>query len=277
MPYATASDGVKLYFEETGDGPPILFIHEFAGDWRSWGPQVSHFSRRRRCIVYSARGYPGSDIPKDEASYSQDIARTDALAVLDHLGIEKAHIVGLSMGGFATLHFGMMHANRSLSLTICGCGYGSEPNTREEFRDLSLSVADNFETRGAAEFAEEYVTVPGRLTFKLKHPRGWDNFVSRLQEHSDTGSALTQRGVQASRPGLWDLEKKISAIPVPAMIVTGDDDARCLQPSLFIKTLIKGSRMFLMPNTGHVLNLEEPELFNMVLGDFLADVEAGRG
>tara|TARA_Y100001934_G_scaffold278494_1_gene379835 strand:- start:456 stop:1301 length:846 start_codon:yes stop_codon:yes gene_type:complete len=277
MPFATARDGVKLYYEETGDGPPILFIHEFAGDWRAWEPQVSHFSRRRRCIVYSARGYPGSDIPEEEASYSQDIARDDALAVLDHLGIDNAHIVGLSMGGFATLHFGIAYADRALSLTICGCGYGAEPGTRADFRALSLSVAENFETRGAADFAEEYVTVPGRLTFKQKDPRGWAGFVSRLQEHSDIGSALTQRGVQASRPGLWDLEDRIRAISVPSMIVTGDDDQRCLAPGLFMKELIEGSRLFVMPHTGHVLNLEEPKLFNTVLQEFLDDVEAGKG
>lgn len=277
MPFATAADGVKLYYEETGDGPPILFIHEFAGDWRAWEPQVSHFSRRRRCIVYSARGYPGSDVPGDEASYSQDIARDDARSILDHLGIDKAHIVGLSMGGFATLHFGMAYPDRALSLTICGCGYGAEPDTREEFRNLSLAVAENFESRGTADFAEEYVTVPGRLTFKQKDPRGWAGFVARLREHSDIGSAHTQRGVQASRPGLWDLEDKIRAIPVPSMIVTGDDDARCLAPGLFMKSLIEGSRLFVLPNTGHVLNLEEPDLFNTVLQEFLDDVEAGKG
>ncbi|MBI05280.1 MAG: alpha/beta hydrolase [Pelagibacteraceae bacterium] len=275
MPHLTAADGIKLYYEDTGDGTPILFIHEFAGDWRSWEPQVSHFSRRRRCIVYSARGYPGSETPENEASYSQDIAREDALAVLDHLGIEKAHIVGLSMGGFATLHFGMVYPHRALSLTICGCGYGSEPNTHEEFQSLSLTVADNFERRGAADFAEEYVTVPGRLTFKQKDPRGWDNFVAKLREHSNTGAALTQRGVQASRPSLWDLEEEIRSIPVPSMIVTGDDDERCLVPGIFMKKLIAGSRLFVIPNTGHVLNLEEPELFNNVLGEFFADVEVG--
>ena len=140
-----------------------------------------------------------------------------------------------------------------------------------------MSVAENFETRGAADFAEEYVTVPGRLTFKQKDPRGWAGFVSRLQEHSDIGSALTQRGVQASRPGLWDLEDRIRAISVPSMIVTGDDDQRCLAPGLFMKELIEGSRLFVMPHTGHVLNLEEPKLFNTVLQEFLDDVEAGKG
>ena len=273
MPYATTPDGIKLLYQETGNGTPILFIHEFAGDWRAWEPQVSYFSRRRRCIVYSARGYPGSDIPEDLASYSQNLARDDALAILDHLQISKAHIVGLSMGGFATLHFGMAYPDRSLSLTVCGCGYGAEPETREEFRSLSLAVANNFETRGSVEYAEEYVTVPGRLTFKQKDPRGWTEFVTRLQEHSSVGSALTQRGVQAARPGLWDLETRIREIVVPTMIVTGDDDRRCLAPGLFMKNLIDGSRLFVIPNTGHVLNLEEPGLFNSVLEEFLADVE----
>ncbi|MEC7490022.1 MAG: alpha/beta hydrolase [Pseudomonadota bacterium] len=275
MPYATTPDGIKLLYQETGNGTPILFIHEFAGDWRAWEPQVSYFSRRRRCIVYSARGYPGSDIPEDLASYSQNLARDDALAILDHLEIRKAHIVGLSMGGFATLHFGMAYPDRTLSLTICGCGYGAEPETREEFRSLSLTVANNFETRGAVEYAEEYVTVPGRLTFKRKDPRGWTEFVTRLQEHSSLGSALTQRGVQAARPGLWDLETRIKEIMVPTMIVTGDDDRRCLAPGLFMKNLIDGSRLFVIPNTGHVLNLEEPGLFNAVLEEFFADIETG--
>lgn len=276
MPYATASDGVQLYFEEVGDGTPILFIHEFAGDWRAWEPQIAHFGRRHRCIVYSARGYPPSDIPETIESYSQDIARADALAVLDHLEIDKAHIVGLSMGGFATLHFGLAYPDRALSLSVCGCGYGAEPETSEEFKALSLGVADNFEKRGARDYAEEYGSAPGRHTFMTKDPRGWRAFVDRLAEHSDIGSALTQRGVQASRPGLWDLEKQIGEIPVPTMIVTGDEDERCLVPGLFMKKQIARSRLFVMPNTSHVLNLEEPALFNDVLETFIADVETGK-
>lgn len=276
MPYATAKDGVKLYYEEVGDGTPILFIHEFAADWRGWEPQLSHFGRRHRCITYSARGYPPSDIPESVESYSQDIARDDAAAVLDHLGIDKAHIVGLSMGGFATLHFGIGHPDRALSLTVCGCGYGAEPHTRDEFRALSLSVADTFESRGARDFAEEYGSAHGRHTFRIKDPRGWRAFVDRLAEHSDIGSALTQRGVQAERPGLWDLEDEIRAIPVPTMIVSGDEDQRCLVPGLFMKERIPRARLFVMPNTSHVLNLEEPALFNAVLETFIADVEAGK-
>src|SRR3954462_6760929 len=104
MPQVSTDDGVRLHVEETGAGCPVLFVHEFAGDHRSWEPQVRSLSRRYRCVTYAARGYPPSDVPADPTAYSQDLAVADALAVLDHLGIELVHVVGLSMGAFCTLH-----------------------------------------------------------------------------------------------------------------------------------------------------------------------------
>ena len=106
MPHATTPDGVKLYYEEAGSGAPILFVHEYSGDWRSWEPQMRFFSRRYRCITYSFRGYPGSDVPESVSMYGQQHAVDDARHMLDHLEIDKAHIVGLSQGAFATAHFG---------------------------------------------------------------------------------------------------------------------------------------------------------------------------
>ncbi|HUN45026.1 MAG TPA: alpha/beta fold hydrolase, partial [Stellaceae bacterium] len=113
MPHLTADDGVRLYYEEVGSGTPIVFVHEFAGDHRSWEPQLRFFSRRYRCVAYNARGYPPSDVPADAQRYSQDRARDDIRSVLDALKLEKAHVVGLSMGGFATLHFGMHYPDRA--------------------------------------------------------------------------------------------------------------------------------------------------------------------
>src|SRR5438094_7554264 len=106
-PLITADDGVRLYYEEAGAGTAVVFVHEFAGDHRSWEPQLRHFARRYRCLAFDARGYPPSEVPEDGEMYSQDRARDDILAVLDGLAIPAAHIVGLSMGGFATLHFGL--------------------------------------------------------------------------------------------------------------------------------------------------------------------------
>ncbi|MEI7926089.1 MAG: alpha/beta hydrolase, partial [Chloroflexota bacterium] len=123
MPHVNAN-GVSLYYEERGTGTPMIFVHEFAGDSVSWHLQMRHFARRYRCIAYNARGYPPSEVPQDLASYSQDHAVDDLLGVMDGLGIEKAHIVGLSMGGYATLHFGIRHPERVLSLVVAGAGYG---------------------------------------------------------------------------------------------------------------------------------------------------------
>src|SRR2546427_435130 len=147
MPHATAADGVKLYYEEAGSGIPILFVHEFAGDHRSWEPQLRFFSRAYRTIAYNARGYPPSDVPADPSRYSQARARDDAIAVLDHLGIDRAHVVGLSMGGFATLHVGLAHPQRALSLVAAGCGYGAAPTEREKFRSDCEALATLLETR----------------------------------------------------------------------------------------------------------------------------------
>src|SRR3954462_10762303 len=100
MPFPTTDDGVKLHYEEVGTGSPIVFVHEFAADHRSWEAQMRHFGQRPRCITYSARGRPPHDIPEKPTSYSQDRATDDILAVMKHLGIDKAHVVGVSMGGF---------------------------------------------------------------------------------------------------------------------------------------------------------------------------------
>src|SRR5262249_39656405 len=124
MPHLTTDDGVKLHYEEVGAGAPIVFVHEFAGDGRSWEHQLRYFGRRYRCIAYNARGFPPSDVPDGVERYSQERARDDIKAVLDALKIDKAHIVGLSMGGFAALHFGFTYPARALSLVVGGCGYG---------------------------------------------------------------------------------------------------------------------------------------------------------
>src|SRR5258707_14856473 len=132
MPPIPPDDGVKLYYQEVGSGIPIVFVHEFAGDCRSWEAQFRHFGQRYRCIAYNARGFPPSDVPQGVERYSQARARDDIRAVLDGLNIDKAHIVGLSMGGFATLHFGFTYPDRARSLAIGGFGYGAVSDHRKK-------------------------------------------------------------------------------------------------------------------------------------------------
>jgi pimeloyl-ACP methyl ester carboxylesterase len=132
MPFATTRDNVRLHYEEVGSGTPIVFVHEFAGDWRAWEPQMRYFARRYRCVTFSFRGYHPSDIPPEKSSYGYEKFRDDVIAVMDHLKIDKAHVCGLSMGGYATLNVGMTYPQRALSLTMAGTGSGSEHGVLEE-------------------------------------------------------------------------------------------------------------------------------------------------
>lgn len=276
MPHVTANDGVKLYYEETGEGTPIVFIHEFGGDFRHWEPQMRYFARSHRCIAFNARGYPPSDVPEDPEMYSQDRARDDVLAVLDGLGIDKAHINGLSMGGFASLHFGFEYPERALSLVVAGCGYGAGADVKEQFVREVTAVADRMENETMAVFGKVYAVGPTRVQFQNKDPRGWQEFEDQLCEHSSLGSANTMRGVQRRRPSLYDLEDKMRALTVPTLVMNGDEDDPCLDAGLFMKRTIISSALVLLPRTGHLCNLEEPALYNQLCGDFMARVEAGR-
>ena len=276
MPTLTTDDGVRLAFEETGSGAPVVFVHEFAGDLRSWEPQVRHLSRRYRCITWNARGFPPSDVPDDTGAYSQDRARDDVLAVLDALDIDRAHVVGLSMGGFATLHFGLAHPGRARSLVVAGVGYGAEPDQRERFRSEADITARVLRTEGMAAWAGAYSLGPTRVQFQNKDPRGWREFADMLAGHSAAGSAHTQQGVQKERPSVFDLAEGMKELTVPTLIVTGDEDWPCLVPSVFMKRTIPSAGLLVVPNTGHTVNLEEPVAFNAALADFFAQVDAGR-
>ena len=280
MPYAEA-DGVKLYYvdvrgESAGaDATPVIFVHEFAGDHRAWEPQLRFFSRARRAIAYNARGYPPSDVPGDPAAYTQAIVADDIGHVLDHLGIERAHVVGLSMGGFATLHFGLRHPERARSLVVAGCGYGAEREGRERFLADVEAMAAAYDSRGAQAVAEDYAHAAARVQFENKDPRGWAEFKAQLGEHSPEGAANTLRGYLKTRPSLYDLEDRLSRLAVPTLIVTGDEDEPCLEPDLYLKRTIPAAGLWVVPRTGHTVNLEEPDAFNAGVADFIARVETG--
>src|SRR4051794_9478847 len=276
MPHAVTDDGARLYFEEAGSGTPVIFVHEFAGDHRSWEPQIRHFARRYRCIVYNARGYPPSDVPESTSSYSQSRAADDIKSVLDHLKIDRAHVVGLSMGGFATLHFGFRHPARALSLFVAGCGYGAEREEREKFRGEAVVIAEQLREKGMPPFAERYAYGPTRVQFENKDPRGFAEFKRMLAEHDPLGAANTQLGVQRERPSLYDLVDEMKRLTVPTLILTGDEDWPCLTPGIFMKRHIPSASLAVMPSSGHTINLEEPDEFNRIVGTFIAQVDSGR-
>jgi pimeloyl-ACP methyl ester carboxylesterase len=275
MAYASAKDGIRLFYEEAGSGNPLIFIHEFAGDHRSWEPQMRFFARYFRCIAYAARGFAPSDIPDDPERYSQDHARDDVVAVLDHLKIDRAHVVGLSMGGFAALHVGIAYPQRARSLVIAGCGYGAEPDKKEKFRAECEAAAASFEADWT-QAAQKYALGPTRVQFQNKDPRGWAEFARQLGEHSPKGQALTMRGVQMRRPSLYELIDAMKKINLPTLIVTGDEDDPCLEPALLMKRNIATSGLVVLPRAGHTINIEDPEAFNRALFEFFMLVDQGR-
>lgn len=276
MPTLKTDDKISLYYEEVGAGTPIVFVHEFAGDLRSWEPQVRHFSRRYRCIVYNARGYPPSDVPADVDHYSQERARDDIRAVFDALKLDRAHVVGLSMGAFATLHFGMRYGERAQSLVVAGCGYGAHPDQYADFQAQSRTLAADMLKHGMAHIAATYGHGPSRTPLREKDPRGFAEFVRNFSEHSAQGSANTMLGYQARRPSLYKLGADMARVPCPVLIVAGDEDDPTLEPSWLMKRTIPRAALAVMPTCGHMMNLEDPALFNRLLEEFFHQVECGR-
>src|SRR5262245_17381419 len=273
MPLAP-SQGARIYYEETGRGTPILFIHEFGGDHRSWDDQVRYFGRSWRCIVWGARGYPGSDAPEDEKLYGQDVFNRDAIAVLDAARIDKAHVVGLSMGGYTALMLAAKHPERVISCTAAGAGSGSFKAAREQFLREAGERAAEFERDGKID-AETMGLSPTRVQLQVKDPIGWRTFVKNLAEHPAHAAAKTLRTVQAGRASLYDLEAELKSIKAPILLLVGDEDEPCLDVNLWMKRLLPNARLAFLPGAGHAINLEEPALFNQLTEQFLADVERG--
>ena len=268
-------NGISLYYEEAGQGIPMIFVHEFAGETASWKPQVTFFGRRYRTVAFNARGYPPSDVPEDPFLYSQAQAVEDIRGILDHLGIERAHVVGLSMGGYATLHFGLLYPARARSLVVAGAGYGSKFDEREAFRHDCAAMADRFEREPMSEVAATYANGPARQQFRDKDPRGWEHFRNLLMQQSAKGHALTMRQVQMRRPSIYELGDQMAQLTVPTLIMTGDEDESCLEPALYMKRTIRTSGLLVIPKSGHTINLEEPEFFNRCVLDFVTAVDTG--
>ena len=276
MPHITTPDSVRLYYEEAGTGTPIVFVHEFLGEVRAWETQMRHFSRRYRCVAFNARGYPPSDVPERVEDYSFEHQRAGILAVLDGLKIARAHIVGLSMGAFATFYFGMRWPERALSLTLAGIGSGSMAASRAHFHAETIASAEGLLRDGWERNVEQRTVSPTRVQLRNKDPRGFAEFAAQVAQHSAMGSALTLKGYQALRPSLDDFREQMAQCTVPTLIVSGDEDEPCLDASLMLKRHMPSAGLAFLPQTGHACNLEEPDLFNATCERFFHQVESGQ-
>lgn len=269
-------NGISLYYEESGQGDAIVFAHEFSDDCRSFAGQVAHFAPRYRCVVYNARGFAPSEAPEALDAYSQEQSVEDMAGLMRHLGIETAHVVGISMGSMTTLHFGLSHPEMARSLVICGTGPGDTARAKARFEaEIEEFIAD-IETRGWARVAEDYGLTDDRRRLRDKNPAAYAAFQERLAMRAVNGPLQTLRRTVTGRALLADLSEQLEAMVVPTLILTGDEDHVCIDTSLWLKRLLPAAGLSIVPGTGHAVNLEEPELFNRTLGSFFGAVEAGR-
>ena len=233
MPFAVAQDGVRLYFEEAGSGTPIIFLHEFAADHTNWElqmrisrasaaaspipPAVTRLRRARAKEVYTYRHF-----------------YTDALAVLDHLEIDRAHFVGLSMGAYSSLQIGLHEPERALSLTLAASAR-DEPGKP---RSVPQTVPGQWRAIRDHRVGRKLRKRRARRqpdSFLVKDPRGHADFYAALARHDAKGSANTMRSFQGGRPSIFTLTDTIRKVPTPALIICGDEDDNCVEPSLFLK------------------------------------------
>jgi pimeloyl-ACP methyl ester carboxylesterase len=162
------------------------------------------------------------------------------------------------------------------SLTLIGIGYGADLDKREQFLEDTENFARRIDTLPMPEAIRPYAVNPTRVQFQAKDPRGWRDFAEQFAGHSAMGKALTLRGVLARRPPIPNLERELRSLQLPTLVITGDEDDACLTPGIFLKRTIPNAVLWVVPGTGHTVNLEEPDLFNRQLSDFFSTIDLGR-
>ena len=273
MPMARVN-GVDLCWEETGQGAPLVWLHEFGGDLRSWEPQVRYFSRRYRVITYNHRGYPPSSVPTSARDYSEELLVEDLHQLLAELGLGPVHLGGCSMGANVARDFALAHEDMTRSLVLVGAGAGSV--NRAQFLAAQEAIATDLEREGIASLVRTFGSLPTRTSFREKDPRGFAEFLRYIGEHDAQACAHLAREVLGKRKTVGELESGLQALRVPTLIMAGDRDEPCVEPSLMMRRLIPHAGLVLLPGCGHTPNSEEPGLFNLHVAEFLAAVEAGR-
>lgn len=272
MPYIQ-SDGARLYYEEAGTGTPIVFCHEFSGDLWSWEKQIQHFSRHYHCIAFNARGYPPSEVPTSASRYSHEHAVDDVAVVMRHLGVKKAHIIGCSMGSRTTLDFGLTYPRMALSLTMIGIGSGGDPRDKAAFKRQTEARARLYEEGGLAVVLQGLRNAGNRIQLKRKNPRAFEDFCRRFMLHSAQGCAHITQGRRVS---LFDMGRKLGAMKVPSLVIVGDEDPGAITSGLFMKQVSPAVRLSIVPATGHLVNLEEPDAMHRLVEDLFALVDSGQ-
>jgi pimeloyl-ACP methyl ester carboxylesterase len=272
MAFANAP-GARLYYESVGSGTPIVFVHETNADMRGWEDQLHWFSRLHRCIAYNARGYPGSERGERPETHDHLRLAEDIGVVMDAAGVDKAYVVGFSMGAYVAAHFALAHPERLLGQMLVGLGAGADEP--EPFRAGVLHAAAQARAAGMKPIVEETTRAHHRMQLQRKDPRRFSQLLQQLAEFDAEGIANILQHCHSRRPPIYEFEAPLSRLAVPTLVAVGDEDSACLKPALFLKRTLPAAGLWVCPLTGHAINLEEPALFNAAMQSFINAVEHG--
>ncbi len=267
MPH-TRVNGVSLYYEEAGHGRPLVFAHGFSATARMWEGQVRAFRDRYRVITYDARGQGRSEAPGDPAAYTQPIMVEDLHQLITHLGLTRPVVCGLSMGGNVVLNLALAHPEAVAGVVVCGTGAGSEKP--EAWAETTIQGwIGLLEGPGVEAFAEMYLADPILADYADRSPAAREFLWNAITSNTAHGLALGLRGVVGRRPTIYSLRDRLARVAVPASIVVGDRDHWCTQVAAFLAATIPGAELIEIADSGHMVNLEQPEQFNRAVTRFL--------
>ena len=262
-------NGLSLYYEVAGHGPPLVLAHGFACGLRMWDPQVKALARSWRVVTYDARGHGISGAPADPAAYSQPISVADLRALLEHLEIGRATVGGLSMGGNIALNFALAHPEMVTALVVADTGAGSDDTA--DWVATVHAFADVLERDGLEAFADAALSNPLFVRYVAQGPAAERFIRSCLMTHRARGLAHTAREVLAKRPTIYSLAPRLRELSVPTLLIVGEHDEPCVKVHRFMADTIPGARHVLIPGVGHLTNLEAPDAFNRAVTTFLRE------
>ena len=245
-------NGIKIEYQDGGHGPAVLLGHGYSATGRMWDGQRAALGDRWRVISWDMRGHGQTESPSDPAQYSAALTVADMRALLGHCGVERAVIGGLSLGGYVSLAFYMAHPEMVRALVICDSGPGyRNAEARAAWNKRAHERAGELESKGLEVLA-------GRSR-EMREAMG--------HHASAQGLAHAARGMLA-QDGSRVIDG-LGSVRVPTLIIVGDQDQPFLAPCEYMAKKIPGARLEVIPGAGHSSNLDQPETFNRVLGDFL--------
>src|SRR5919197_2689716 len=271
MPYLRTDDRIRLYYEEHGRGTPLVLAYGIGGNATMWDVNVPGLAARHRLILWEPRGHARSDAPPDPAKYSFQRWALDLKAVLDHLGLRRAHLGGLSLGAGIATRFALRFPGRARSLVVTNSSSASGlplswQNIVMRARSIEITL-----TQGMDAMAEFAMAANPNLAERLVlDPGAKAEFYEEYRRLTPIGYANSLRALLA----MDHITDELPKLRMPVLLIGGDRD-----PSLFpmkvMQREIRGSKLVVLAPASHFANRDQPEAWNRAVLDFLARVEAG--